>query len=77
MGWLNHTVLIVPLARHFLTRIRFFHSKINIFAWYRLRPNIRDDLKLHMSILQKARKGILMNLITYRELTRIYLTEAF
>ena len=57
MGRLNCTASIVPLARHFLEGIRSFHSKMNAFAWYRLRPNIREDLKLHMSILQKSHKA--------------------
>ena len=55
---LNHAASIIPLARHFLARIHFFQSKINAFSWYQLRPNIHDDLKLYMRILQKARKGI-------------------
>ena len=76
IGRLNHTESIIPLARHLLARIRLLHSKMNAFNWYRLRPNICDNLKLHMSIIQKSRKGILMNLLTYRELTCIYLTDA-
>ena len=73
---LNNTSLIIPLARNFLERIWLFQSKMKSFAWYQLRPSIRDDLKLHTRILQKACKGILMNLLTYRELTCIYLTDA-
>ena len=34
IGRLNHTALIIPLARHLLARIGFFHSKMNTFAWY-------------------------------------------
>ena len=77
IGSLNHTALIFPLARHFLVRIRFFHSNMNAFAWYQLRPNIHDDLKLHKRILQKSRKGTLVNLITYRKPTRIYITDTY
>ena len=76
MGRLNHTASIIPLARHFLARTMYFYSNINAFARYQLCPNIHDDLKLHMRILQKARKGILMNLLTYCEPTHIYLTAA-
>ena len=32
IGRLNHTVSIIPLARHFLAIIKFFHSKVNAFA---------------------------------------------
>ena len=34
IGRLNHTASIIPLARHFLAIIRFFHSKMNAFSWY-------------------------------------------
>ena len=50
---------------------------MNAFDWYRLRTNIRDDMKLHMKILQKSHEGISMNLLTYREPTRINLTNAY
>ena len=73
---LNHIVLIIPLARNFFARIRYFQSKMIAFVWLRLWPNIRDNLKLHIRILQKSYKGISMNLLTYREPTRIYLTDA-
>ena len=77
IGRLNHIALIIPLARHFLARIRFFHSNMNAFAWYRLMPNVHDDLKLYTRILPRTRKGISMNLLTYREPTRIYLTDSY
>ena len=76
IGRLNHTAFIMILARHFLAIIRFFHSKINAFASYRLWTKICDDLKLYMGILQKARKVIPTNLLTYLEPARIYLTGA-
>ena len=49
---------------------------MSAFASYQFWPNICDDLKLYMRILQKARKVISMNLLTYREPTHIYLTDA-
>ena len=49
---------------------------MNAFNQYQLRSNTSNDLKLHMRILQKSHKGIYMNLLTYREPTRIYLTDA-
>ena len=76
IGRLNHTASIIPLDINFLVRIRFFHSNMNAYSLYQLRRNICDDLKLQMRIPQKARKDILMNLLTYREPTRIYLTDA-
>ena len=73
---LNHTASIIPSERHFLAIIRYFHSMMNDFSRYQFGPNIRDDLKLHIRILQNAHKGILMNLLTYLEPTRINLTDA-
>ena len=75
MGRLNSTASIFPLARHLLAIIRYSYSKMNAFSWYPLRPNIRNNLKLHMRILHKARKGIYMNLLTNCEPTQIYLTD--
>ena len=75
IGRLNNTALIITLARHFLARLRYFYFKMNAFAQYRLRPNICDYLKLHMRIFHKAHKFISVNLLTYREPTRIYITN--
>ena len=64
IGRQYHTASIIPLDIHFIVIIRFFHSNMNAFSWYQLRRNICDNLKLHMRIPQKDRKGISMNLIT-------------
>ena len=76
IGRLNHKALVIPLSRHLHTRIRCFHSNINVFAWYKLRTNIRDYLKLHMKILHLAHKIISMNLLIYHKPTCIYLADA-
>ena len=75
IGGLNHIALIIPLDRLVLPIIRLFQSNVNAFSWYRLRLNICDNLKLHMKILQKACKGISMNLLNYCEPTPLYLTD--
>ena len=76
IGRINPIASTFLLERHLLARIRYFNLKMNDFAWYQILPNIRNKLKLHMNILQKDHKGILMNLLTYCEPTRIYLTNA-
>ena len=64
IGRLNHTALIILLARHFFSRIRYFHSEMNAFAWYQLSTNSGENLKLYMWILLKSHQGILINLLT-------------
>ena len=49
---------------------------MNAFDHYQLQPKTCDNLKIHMRILQKAHEGILMNMLTYRKPTRVYLTNA-
>ena len=76
MGRLNYIASIVPLARHLLAIIMYSNSKTNAFPWYQLRPNICNDMKLHMRIPHKSHRGIWMNLLTYHKPTHIYLTYA-
>ena len=66
-----------PIIKKLPRDNQVFHSKVNVFARYRLQTNIRDDLKIHTRILHKSYKGILMNLLTYLEPTRINLTDAY
>ena len=55
---LNQTSSIISLARHFLTRIMYIKSRMNAFARYRLHPDIFNNLKLHMRILQNDKLGV-------------------
>jgi hypothetical protein len=76
IGRLNHAGCIVPLARHFLSRLRT--------AWYaaqhrretRLHPAQHADLRLWLRFLAWARAGISLNLISCRQPTRILRSDA-
>eukprot|EP00979_Chaetoceros_neogracilis_P013087 scaffold3660_cov246-Chaetoceros_neogracile.AAC.3 len=77
IGRLNHSACIMPLARHFLNRMRFLLSKMhNSYVFYTIKPTVRSDLELHLKILAKAARGISINLLTFREPTRGYWTDS-
>ena len=67
VGRLNHIGYILPLARHFLHRIRSLLSS----PWHRhtkaIPPAQQDDLKLWVTILSSAAAGISLNLLCYRQ----------
>ena len=67
LGRLNHVGYIIPLARHFLNRLRTLLSS----PWNRHTKAIPqtqlDDLKLWVTILAHAARGISMNLLCFRQ----------
>jgi hypothetical protein len=78
IGRLTHLSLVVPHVHHFLSRIRELHTTAR-------RTNLRhvhftdiiiDDLNLMQSFLDRARRGIDMNLITYRRPTHVYRSDS-
>jgi hypothetical protein len=71
-GQLNHAAYVIPLARHFLTRIRAArHSKTNKKSWIKVTKLVMDDLVLWMELLKRSNVGISMNLIVTRRPNRI------
>ena len=71
-GQLNHAAYGIPLARHFLTRLRAArNSRLNKKARINLTSPILADLILWMELLQWANTGISMNLIVTRRANRI------
>ena len=71
-GQLNHAAYGIPLARHFLTRLRAArNSRLNKKARINLTSPILADLILWMELLQWANTGISMNLIVTRRPNRI------
>jgi hypothetical protein len=77
VGRLNHTATIMPMARHFLGRLRqridrtAFRQKFVHFPRDELK-----DLQLWKRLLTKAATGISMNLITIREPTCVCWSDA-
>ena len=67
IGRQTHAANIMPMARHFICRIRYAQSKMLYSEHeYTLKKNVLLDLKLALEILEKASKGISMNLLTFR-----------
>jgi hypothetical protein len=67
-GRLNHTASIIPMARHFLTRLR----KLKMTTLSAARPytkipdEVMADLQLWEKLLTTAHKGVSINLLTTR-----------
>ena len=71
-GQLNHAAYVIPLARHFNTRIRAArNSKVNKKSWIKVTKPVLADLVLWKDLLKKANVGISMNLIVTRRPNRI------
>jgi hypothetical protein len=76
VGRLNHVGFIIPMARHFLSRLRQALYSAQHRRKTSLRPAQRADLRLWLRFLKQANDGINLNLLTYRAPTRILRTDA-
>ena len=71
-GQLNHAAYVIPLARHFNTRIRAAkNAKINKKSWIKATKLVLADLVLWRDLLKRANLGISMNLIVTRRPNRL------
>jgi hypothetical protein len=71
-GQLNHTAHMIPMTRHFLTRIRELKdSKSNKLSKLLVLDAEAEDLKLWQEILARVHRGVSMNLIVIRQPTRL------
>jgi hypothetical protein len=71
-GQLNHASYVIPLARHFLTRIRALkNSRANKKSRLKVTGEVLDDFVLWRGLLARAHQGISMNLIVTRQPTRL------
>jgi hypothetical protein len=76
IGRLNHTASIIPIARHFLSRLYYSNSKASTHKPVFLNGNSVKDLYLWLKILDIAKDGISMNLLTYRFPDVVYWSDA-
>jgi hypothetical protein len=76
IGRLNHAASIIPLARHFLSRMYASLSIMKEFKIYYLPKQVLNDLELWQKILSKAHNGISLNLITNRSPNKLYWSDA-
>jgi hypothetical protein len=76
-GQLNHAGYVIPLARHFLPRIRALKdSRPNKQCRLNIKDEVLEDLILWRSLLAKAHAGISMNLIVTRRPNRIVWSDS-
>jgi hypothetical protein len=72
VGRLNHTASIIPLTRHFLSRIRKITSQnIPGFRHVKITGKVLTDLQLWLFFLRIARDGISINLLVSRSPTKV------
>ena len=72
-GRLNHASYIIPLARHFMGRLNSFSPKNRSTP---IPDPILADLRLWLTFLHRAHRGISLNLLTIRIPTRISFSDA-
>jgi hypothetical protein len=76
-GQLNHAAYVIPLARHFLSRIRAArNSRTNKKSQIKLDSAVLADLTLWLELLLKAHQGISMNLIVTRRPNKLCWSDA-
>ena len=68
-GRLNHTASIIPMARHFLTRLRQLKmTAMNAGRPYtKLTEEVSEDLQLWLKLLTITHRGVSINLLTTRQ----------
>ena len=66
LGRLTNTSSILPMARHFLPRLRYFHSRMVNYKHYTLNKTLLSDLDICLRILEQAHTGVSMNTISFR-----------
>jgi len=76
IGRLNHAGFIIPLARHFLGRLRTAQYAANHRRHVKLTDDQCKDLQLWLRFLDKAQAGISLNLLSYRQPSRILRSDA-
>ena len=77
LGRLEQVATIIPMFGHFLNNIR--NTEIQATATGKsqmLNKRTREDLKLAEEFLQRADRGINLNLISFRVPTHIYINDA-
>ena len=77
VGRLNHASFVMPITRHFLSRLQAaLQPRTHAQQLVRLGPELRSDLELWKGILTKANGGISLNLVSVREPDRVCWSDA-
>ena len=76
IGRLNHVGNIIPMSRHFLSRLRVVEAHCKKYRYRRLSATELHDLRWWRLILQIAGRGVSMNLLTLRAPNQVVLSDA-
>ncbi len=77
VGRFNHAAHIIPLARHFLNRLRLrIQARLHTKRKITFSADETEDLKLWLTFLSSAHQGISLNKITTRQPSRISWSDA-
>lgn len=76
IGRLNHCGFIIPMSRHFMSRLRRAELAARHRRVYHLPKAVKLDLRLWLQFLHQAHQGISLNLISYREPTHVMRQDA-
>jgi hypothetical protein len=74
---LNHAAAIMPLARHFLGRLRgLLVSKQEGYKSLNIRAEVAADLQLWLEVLETANRGLLLNCLVTRVPTIVCFSDS-
>ena len=76
LGRLTNAASILPMARHFLPRLRFRHLKMEKYKDITLNATLLADLELCLRVFRKTNLGISMNAVSCRLPTICYYKDA-
>jgi hypothetical protein len=76
LGRLTNAASILPMARHFLPRLRFLQMKMGRYKSYTLNMTLIADLEICLRILKRTQLGISMNSISFRLPSICYYEDA-
>ena len=76
IGRLNHISVILPQILHFMGRLRILSQSATKRRKVKLKPVHIDDLELCLQFLHIVKKGVNLNLITFRQPTHVYFSDA-
>ncbi len=76
IGHLDHTATILPMLRHFMSRLRHALLRSTKHSWTCLRTSEKPDLHLMIFFLDMAKEGISINNVLFRKPNRIYRSKA-
>jgi hypothetical protein len=77
VGRINHVAGILQPLRHYMGRLyQALHRSKTKHGWTQLRQSEMDDLRTILQFLDKAHKGISMNLLVFRQPTVVFRSDA-